>query len=116
MSISCYNKEYFSEPKVFNPNRWSKSEESVHPFTSLPFGFGPRGCYGEYQLSINTYVYINIIVGRRLAELEIFVLLTKIIPRFTLSTSKESIDIAQKTTLLPNESIPVTFTERLPNT
>ena len=50
--------------------------------------------------------------GRRLAELEIYILLTKLIPRFTLSTDKDSIDLFQSTVLKPNEPVPITFKER----
>ena len=39
---------YFEEPDKFIPERWSKDKESIHPFASLPFGFGQRGCYGKY--------------------------------------------------------------------
>ena len=39
----------FSNPNLFDPDRWDKktSEDNL-TFTSLPFGFGPRMCYGEY--------------------------------------------------------------------
>ena len=40
--------EYFSEPDRFIPERWSKENKAaVHPFTVIPFGFGPRMCIGE---------------------------------------------------------------------
>ena len=50
--------------------------------------------------------------GRRLAELEIYILLTKLIPRFTLSTDKDSIALFQGTVLKPNEPVPITFKDR----
>ena len=38
----------FSDPLTFNPDRWDKeSKEHHHPFAYLPFGYGPRACYGE---------------------------------------------------------------------
>ncbi|CAD7077462.1 unnamed protein product [Hermetia illucens] len=57
----------------FIPERWLKNQESelskeaksVSPFTFLPFGFGPRMC-----------------IGRRFAELEIEVFISKIIRNF----------------------------------
>ena len=35
----------YEEADKFIPERWSK--DKVHPFTSLPFGFEQRGCYGN---------------------------------------------------------------------
>ncbi|XP_064393549.1 probable cytochrome P450 49a1 [Halichondria panicea] len=95
-SVMSYSTDYFDEPDKFIPERWNKSkEDSIHPFVSLPFGFGQRGCY-----------------GRRLAELEIYILLTKLIPRFTLSTDQDSIALFQGTVLKPNEPVPITIKER----
>ncbi len=43
-----HSEDYFDEPDKFIPERWNKNNESsIHPFASLPFGFGPRGCYGN---------------------------------------------------------------------
>ncbi len=58
-------------------------------------------CYSYYPVGV-------VPTGRRLAELEIYILLTKLIPRFTLSTDKDSIALFQAIVLRPNE--PVTFT------
>ncbi len=43
------SEDYFDEPDKFTPERWSKNKEDalIHPFASLPFGFGQRGCYGN---------------------------------------------------------------------
>ena len=37
------------EPLVFKPERWSRdgSTPKLDPFISVPFGFGPRSCYGR---------------------------------------------------------------------
>ena len=45
--LMSINEDYFEEPDKFIPERWSKDKESIHPFASLPFGFGQRGCYGN---------------------------------------------------------------------
>ena len=38
--------EVFKDPNEFKPDRWCKDvSEKIHPFSSLPFGFGPRSCY-----------------------------------------------------------------------
>ena len=37
----------FSNPDLFDPDRWDKKTSKDNlTFTSLPFGFGPRMCYG----------------------------------------------------------------------
>lgn len=56
--------EYVSQPDQFVPERWMKSEKGagkIHPFASLPYGYGARMC-----------------LGRRFADLEIQVLLAKV--------------------------------------
>lgn len=55
--------EYVSDAKTFKPSRWLKdnSNETVHPFASLPYGYGARMC-----------------LGRRFADLEMQVLLAKV--------------------------------------
>ena len=46
--------QYFEDPLTFKPERWSREESSeLTPFSNLPFGFGPRSCYGEFE-PINT--------------------------------------------------------------
>jgi cytochrome P450 family 49 subfamily A len=60
------NKEsYFPEPTKFIPERWLKNEDEsqkdIHRFVSLPFGYGRRTC-----------------IGRRFAEAELAILLSKV--------------------------------------
>ena len=54
MSQMTQNEEVFERPQQFMPDRWSRDAAvSIHhKFASLPFGFGPRACYG-----INYMVY-----------------------------------------------------------
>lgn len=41
------DKDYFPEPNVYNPDRWSKeNRESIPKFAFLGFGEGPRICLG----------------------------------------------------------------------
>lgn len=60
--------EYFPKTTEFIPERWIKDNTNVeyamakgsNSFVYLPFGFGPRSC-----------------IGRRFAEMEIFVMLSR---------------------------------------
>lgn len=48
MNASSKEESIFDHPREFIPDRWSKdAAEKLHPFSSLPFGFGPRSCYGK---------------------------------------------------------------------
>jgi cytochrome P450 len=64
--------EYFPNAQEFKPERWIKGdpeESHHHKYVVLPFGFGTRMC-----------------IGRRLAELEMWQLTTKVFTTFDLMT------------------------------
>ncbi len=85
--------KHFKEPTKFDPERWNHDSKSeAHPFASLPFGFGPRMCY-----------------GRRIAELELYVLLTRIVQKFKLSTDQMTIKQSVVTVLHPEEPVRIKF-------
>ena len=51
MSTIAKNKDIFEDPMAFVPDRWNRDSEKIHPFATLPFGFGPRACYGENAIA-----------------------------------------------------------------
>ncbi|XP_018568722.1 probable cytochrome P450 301a1, mitochondrial [Anoplophora glabripennis] len=70
--------EYVSEADKFIPERWTKTESEnykLHPFASLPYGYGARMC-----------------LGRRFADLEMQVLLAKLIRSYRLEYHHEPLD------------------------
>lgn len=54
--------KYFPRSEEFLPERWLQSDGVYHKFASLPFGYGRRMC-----------------LGRRFAELEMLVVISKVI-------------------------------------
>lgn len=53
--------KYFPRCHEFLPERWLREDEVRHGFASLPFGYGRRMC-----------------LGRRFAELEIIIVISKV--------------------------------------
>ena len=46
----CRDPKYVEDPTSFKPERWARdtpTNEELNAFLSLPFGFGPRSCYGN---------------------------------------------------------------------
>ena len=74
-SVLTSSEEFYPLNKKFIPERWLKNADpsecpqakATNPFTYLPFGFGARMC-----------------VGRRIAELEIEILITRLIRNYKL--------------------------------
>lgn len=51
----------FANPDAFLPHRWLNKEQTHHPYASVPFGVGKRSC-----------------IGRRIAELELYLALARV--------------------------------------
>jgi len=95
----AHNPEFINNPDVFLPERWMKSEkeyQAVHPFVSLPFGQGTRMC-----------------VGKRFAELEVFILLSKIVQRFRVSWPHKDLGMETRTLTRPDAPLRLVFQDRL---
>lgn len=87
---------YFKDPLQFIPERWNhNSDYKINQFASLPFGFGPRMCY-----------------GRRIAELELFVLLIRILQRYSISSDQQTLKQTLTAILHPQEPVSIKFLDR----
>lgn len=56
------NKKYVDKPDEFIPDRWLRDTNTplkkIHPFCSLPFGFGNRSCIGRRFAELETEIVI----------------------------------------------------------
>ena len=69
-------KKKYGDPENFAPERWLRSAKSkVHPFSSLPFGFGKRSC-----------------IAKRLVNMEISVLLLRLLQHYEILENKSAND------------------------
>ncbi|XP_053313676.1 25-hydroxyvitamin D-1 alpha hydroxylase, mitochondrial [Spea bombifrons] len=91
------DEKVFKDPDAFRPERWLKKNESHHPYASLPFGFGKRSC-----------------IGRRIAELEVYLALTRILTHFEVKLEHPGslVKPMTRTLLVPEKEINLQFLER----
>ncbi|XP_043939405.1 25-hydroxyvitamin D-1 alpha hydroxylase, mitochondrial [Protopterus annectens] len=87
----------FSNPHRFQPERWLNKNVSHHPYASIPFGFGKRSC-----------------IGRRIAELEIYLALARILMHFEVKPALEDsiVKPMTRTLLVPEKEISLLFVDR----
>ncbi|XP_037515777.2 probable cytochrome P450 12b2, mitochondrial [Rhipicephalus sanguineus] len=91
--------ENFDNPELFLPERWLKMQRSdLHSdrYASLPFSFGPRMC-----------------PGRTIAELQLCLLVSKILLKYKVHCEKEDIGFHRRLGNVPNDSVDFSF-EKLP--
>ncbi|XP_076374008.1 cytochrome P450 302a1, mitochondrial-like isoform X2 [Tachypleus tridentatus] len=95
--VACRHKKHFRDPLKFIPERWLKNSpsfEKPHPFLLLPFGYGPRMC-----------------LGRRIAELQLYILISKIIRNFRVEYHHGTIDCFTRLINVPDKPLKLKFLE-----
>ncbi|XP_007187996.1 sterol 26-hydroxylase, mitochondrial [Balaenoptera acutorostrata] len=92
----------FPEPDSFQPQRWLRKKQpdalrAQHPFGSVPFGYGVRAC-----------------LGRRIAELEMQLLLTRLIQQYEVALAPETGEVTSvaRIVLVPNKKVGLRFLQR----
>ncbi|XP_065108116.1 sterol 26-hydroxylase, mitochondrial-like [Paramisgurnus dabryanus] len=92
------DEKVFPEPRKFKPERWLRDGRArPNPFGSIPFGFGVRGC-----------------VGRRIAELEMYLALARIIKLFEIRPDPTigEVQAINRTVLVADRQVNFHFVER----
>ncbi|KAL1765729.1 cytochrome P450 3A9 [Sigmodon hispidus] len=83
---------YWPEPEEFRPERFSKkNQDSIHPYTYLPFGDGPRNC-----------------IGMRFALMNMKIALVRVLQNFSYQPCKETqipLKISKQGLLQPEKPI-----------
>ncbi|XP_017390666.1 sterol 26-hydroxylase, mitochondrial [Cebus imitator] len=92
----------FSDPESFQPHRWLRNNQPAtlrvqHPFGSVPFGYGVRAC-----------------LGRRIAELEMQLLLARLIQKYQVVLAPETGEVKSvaRIVLVPNKKVGLQFLQR----
>ncbi|XP_019645640.1 PREDICTED: cytochrome P450 27C1-like [Branchiostoma belcheri] len=89
----------FPDPDQFKPERWLRTGEGhddINPYSSLPFGVGPRSC-----------------IGRRVAEVELQLFLAKMSQQFVVSqVEPEEISSVAQPLLMPETPLHLRFVDR----
>ncbi|XP_068428764.1 sterol 26-hydroxylase, mitochondrial [Clinocottus analis] len=93
-----HDEDTFPEPFTFKPERWLRDgRKRPHPFASIPFGFGVRGC-----------------VGRRIAELEMYLVVFAVIRQFEIKPDPNMGELKSinRTVLIPDQQLNLHFVAR----
>lgn len=98
------SEQYFEDPSSFKPERWLRTkrrhtESSANvenAFASLPFGFGTRMC-----------------VGRRVSELEQYILLARIIQNYEVYSVDQTVErTTHGLVIMPDRPLRIQFVKR----
>jgi cytochrome P450 len=57
-----HNERYWPNPDTYDPDRFSKGEGSLQPYTFLPFVDGPRNCLGQFLSLLETKIVLSLLV------------------------------------------------------
>nr|WCC58045.1 cytochrome P450 [Pharsalia antennata] len=96
--------DYITKPEMFIPERWLKNTEQsacpiqkkkIHPYISLPFGYGRRSC-----------------LGRRFAETELYILLAKIFRKYKVNYNYGPLSYKITPTYVPEQPLKFQLTLR----
>ncbi|XP_068713686.1 cytochrome P450 27C1-like [Montipora foliosa] len=91
------SKKYFEDPLEFKPERWLRENRGEsHAFSILPFGYGVRMC-----------------LGRRVAELEIYLFFCKLLQRFRVEYIGEELDAVLKFLFCPEKPVKIKLVDRI---
>ena len=96
------DEKLFEDAEAFRPERWLREKgaiptDTTEAFSSIPFGFGTRMC-----------------VGRRIAELELHLLLARIVQQFEICypSDAENVEPFVRGVTIPDRAVRVKFVDR----
>lgn len=96
---ASHDEKDFPDPYQFQPERWLRTTERYkhNPFSSVPFGVGVRAC-----------------VGRRVAELEMYFALARIMKHFEIQPDPSGTTVKPntRTLMIPGSPINLNFIDR----
>ena len=90
--------EQWTDPDQFQPERWLRGcpqHHSAHPYAHIIFSHGPRMC-----------------IGKRFAELEVYIMTIKIVQRFRLEYHHDEVGVATEFVNKPDKPIKMKFVQR----
>ena len=110
----------FESPEKFIPERWlrdSNERHSAHPFANLPWGHGARlASHMRMTLRSSFFVHHDFLprscIGRRFAQLELYMMMAKIVQRFKMEQEGEPLGVFTNFISLPDRNVNIKFTER----
>ena len=96
--MAARSESQYGRPTEFLPERWLRGQteyKRAHAFSHIPFGHGPRSC-----------------IGRRFAEMEVAILVIKILQRFRLEYEGPGLGLTMAITNKPDRQVNIKFRDR----